>query len=77
MSDSSVVDIYPLTPMQEGMLFHTLLEPESGVYVVQHHGLLDGPLDLATLSDSWDQVVERRSVHVPVTAVDRCWPIWG
>jgi surfactin family lipopeptide synthetase C len=62
MSGSGVVDIYPLTPMQEGLLFHTLLEPESGVYVVQHHGLLEGPLDLAALSASWDQVVQRRSV---------------
>ena len=36
--------IYPLTPMQHGMLFHSLLEPGSGVYVEQMSCLLAGDL---------------------------------
>ena len=27
--------IYPLSPMQQGMLFHTIYEPQSGVYLQQ------------------------------------------
>ncbi len=31
----NIDDIYPLTPMQEGMLFHTLYDPNSGQYFEQ------------------------------------------
>ena len=62
MNAGDVDDIYPLTPTQEGLLFHTLLAPESGVYVIQQHGLLEGELDLAALSAAWDRVVERRAI---------------
>ena len=30
-----IEDVYPLTPVQEGMLFHTLVDPEAGHYVEQ------------------------------------------
>ena len=33
--NSAIEDIYPLTPMRQGMLFHTLMAPYSGVYVEQ------------------------------------------
>lgn len=36
-----VEDVYELSPVQQGMLFHTLLEPESRLYLEQI--LLAGP----------------------------------
>ena len=52
-NDRGVEDVYPLTPMQEGMLFHTLYAPGSGVYVEQSSFMLDGPLDVEALERAW------------------------
>lgn len=41
----NVEDVFPLTPMQQGMLFHTLAEPASNVFVNQARIHLTGPLD--------------------------------
>ncbi|NNL70318.1 MAG: amino acid adenylation domain-containing protein [Acidimicrobiia bacterium] len=41
----NVEDVFPLTPMQQGMLFHTLAEPASNVFVNQARIHLAGPLD--------------------------------
>ena len=46
-TSANIEDIYPLSPMQEGLLFHTLLEPGSGMYLMQDRYGWDGPLDLA------------------------------
>ena len=62
MNRGDIADIYPLTPMQEGLLFHSLLEPGSGVYVIQQQGLLEGDLDVTALSSAWNQAVERRAI---------------
>ena len=39
-------DVYPLTPFQQGMLFHVLDTPEAGVYLNQQKYTLRGELDL-------------------------------
>jgi len=56
----SVEDIYPPTPTQSGMLFHSLAEP--GTYV-SHAALdLDGVGDPETLARAWQLVVDRTAV---------------
>jgi amino acid adenylation domain-containing protein len=59
MSLDDVLDIYPLSPMQAGMLFHTIDEPDSGIYVLQIRVLLTGPLNPDVLRAAWDEVVHR------------------
>ncbi len=59
---SQVADAYPLTPMQEGMLFHSLREPETGVYVEQSAFHLDGPINLDALEAAWRTLVTRHDI---------------
>ncbi|MGA2596345.1 MAG: amino acid adenylation domain-containing protein, partial [Bryobacteraceae bacterium] len=54
--------IYPLTPMQHGMLFHSLLEPGSGVYVEQMSCLLAGDLDAEAFVRAWQLAIQRHEV---------------
>ena len=55
----NIEDIYPLSPMQAGLLFHTLLSPDAGEYVEQLVLDLDPDLDVAALGRAWSAVVER------------------
>jgi amino acid adenylation domain-containing protein/non-ribosomal peptide synthase protein (TIGR01720 family) len=58
-----VADVYPLSPMQRGMLFHTLDEPGSGIYFEQTDFLVRGALDASALEAAWQRAVER---HAPL-----------
>ena len=56
--DSNVEDIYPLAPMQRGMLFHTAYAPESGIYIEQLGWVLRGELDVPAFGRAWQQVLD-------------------
>src|SRR5690349_17701005 len=54
--------IYPLSPMQQGMLFHTIYAPQSGVYLQQLRCTLEGELDKSALRRAWQRVVDRHAI---------------
>ncbi len=54
--------IYPLSPMQEGMLFHTLMNPGTGIYLMQNRYLLEGDLNYEAFVRAWDVVIDRHPV---------------
>jgi amino acid adenylation domain-containing protein/non-ribosomal peptide synthase protein (TIGR01720 family) len=58
----NVEDVYPLGPMQEGLLLHTLLAPESGIYLMQDRYELHGQLEVDIFRRAWQQVVANHSV---------------
>ncbi len=62
MSKRNIEAVYPLSPMQEGMLFHSLYAPDSGVYVEQMLCALEGDLDVACFERAWQYEVERHPI---------------
>jgi amino acid adenylation domain-containing protein/non-ribosomal peptide synthase protein (TIGR01720 family) len=54
-----VEDVYPLSPMQEGLLFHSLFAPRSGVYVEQLSCRIERGLDVESFKRAWQAVVDR------------------
>ncbi|MDF0729431.1 amino acid adenylation domain-containing protein [Pseudomonas entomophila] len=59
MPARTIDDIFPLSPMQEGLLVHTLLEKHSGIYFMQECYTIREPLDYALFDAAWQQVVQR------------------
>ncbi|RKG72301.1 non-ribosomal peptide synthetase, partial [Corallococcus terminator] len=55
-------DIYPLSPMQQGMLFHALLAPKSGVYFEQLSWAFHSQVDARALKRAWEELVARNAV---------------
>src|SRR5262245_46028484 len=58
LEHTPVDDVYPLSPMQQGMLFHTLAAPDSSVYVEQIRLSLNG-LDASDFRRAWERMFER------------------
>ncbi|MDT8913030.1 non-ribosomal peptide synthase/polyketide synthase [Amycolatopsis sp. PS_44_ISF1] len=57
-----VEDLYPLTPMQSGMVFHSLVDGASGTYLNQVRLRLSGVTDADELAEAWQRVVRRTPV---------------
>ncbi len=55
-------DIYELTPVQHGLLFHSLYEPRSSVYLEQVLCALRGGIDSTLLQQAFARLVERHAV---------------
>jgi amino acid adenylation domain-containing protein len=62
LSKRTIEDLYPLTPLQQGILFHTLYAPQSGTYVEQLTCRLQGTLDEAALEQAWYTVIAQHPV---------------
>ena len=56
---AEIEDCYPLSPMQEGMLFHTLMNPVSGIYLMQQFYAWEGRLDREAFGRAWQRVIDR------------------
>ncbi|MCV0387675.1 MAG: amino acid adenylation domain-containing protein, partial [Nitrobacter sp.] len=61
LDPSCIEDVYPLSPMQQGMLFHSLRDADSGVYVNQISVEVRG-LDAGRLGRAWNEVTARHQI---------------
>ncbi|NEQ78399.1 MAG: amino acid adenylation domain-containing protein [Okeania sp. SIO2C9] len=55
----NIESIYALSPMQEGLLFHTLYAPNSGVYIEQILLTFSGQMNAEIFKQSWQQLLQR------------------
>ncbi|MET9443778.1 non-ribosomal peptide synthase/polyketide synthase [Streptomyces sp. NPDC006610] len=58
----TVEDVYPLTPMQAGMLFHSLLDPQARTYVNQVQVVLHGVTDPHALAEAWRRTADANPI---------------
>src|SRR6266480_2742122 len=61
-SADNVEDAFPLSPTQAGMLFHSLLAPDAGVYLEQIILRIDGELDVRLFENAWQCVVDHHGI---------------
>ena len=80
LADTKADNIYALSPLQEGMLFHALHSQESDQYCVQIEWTYEGKLDPKALKSAWEGVINHhdilrtrfvwQDVDTPVQVVD-------
>lgn len=58
----NVAEFYPLSPMQQGILFHCLYDPQSVLYFGQLSYTFSGDFDKSAFIQAWQKVVERHSI---------------
>ncbi|MGA8118179.1 MAG: amino acid adenylation domain-containing protein [Actinocatenispora sp.] len=62
MDLEGIEDVYELSPIQEGLLFHNLYSPGSGVYLEQVTMRMQGQLDVPAYLRAWQSIVDRHAV---------------
>ena len=58
----TIVESYPVSPMQQGMLYESLSAPHSGVHVEQILCTLPEELNLAAFRQAWERVAARHTI---------------
>ncbi len=66
-----VDDILPMSPLQEGMLFHAMSEEGAKSYFVQFNFSINGQFDKDIFIDCWNDLVDRHPVLRTVFIYDR------
>ncbi len=55
-------DIYPLSPAQQGILFHSLYDESTPVYFEQFAFTINGPLDVENFKIAWKHLIDSTPV---------------
>ena len=61
MTTRTIEAAFPLTPLQEGMLYHTIREPAAGLFHVQCTAELHGPLVVEHFTRAWQIAAMRHA----------------
>jgi hypothetical protein len=69
MRANGIEDLYKLSPIQEGILFHSLYAEGNDVYLRHLTCLIEGKLNVPVLKKAWQRVVD----HYPVFRTSILW----
>lgn len=61
MTRADIETLYPLSPLQQGLLAHALQAPDSQAYFGQQIYRLEGPLETANLQHAWQRAIDRHA----------------
>ncbi|CAC9975508.1 non-ribosomal peptide synthetase [Flavobacterium panici] len=59
---SKVANIYPLTPLQKGFLFHNLYDDNKAAYICQFHCDLKGVISRESFDKTWNYLLQQHTV---------------
>ncbi|WP_307962382.1 condensation domain-containing protein, partial [Salinispora arenicola] len=59
MKTIDVDDVYELTPLQHGLLYHCLSAPAGGFYIEQMHFSVRGDLRVNCVRRAWERIITR------------------
>ncbi len=62
VQNKNIENFYPLSPMQQGILFHSLAAPKSGIYFEQFSWTIHGKLNVTAFHRAWEYIIERHSI---------------
>lgn len=62
ITKENLEEIYPLLPLQEGMLFHQLYEDDSSTFFQQYAFRISGSVDVRLLEESWNALMARHQL---------------
>ncbi len=61
-SGSALDEVWPLSPMQAGMLYHASFDDDApDIHVIQQSQIIDGPLDAERFRISWEALLGRHA----------------
>ena len=71
-----ILDIYPLSPMQQGMLFHSQLVSNSGDYIIQLSSRMKGDFEPSFFEEAWQALLARHdSLRARIVALPGAEPL--
>jgi amino acid adenylation domain-containing protein len=67
----NLADLYPLSPLQEGMLYEALRHPQASVHVEQICWHISGAIDAKLFCRAWDELARRHAALRTVMIADK------